>query len=394
MSSRGRVAVVGGSLGGLTAALLLRDIGFDVTVYERSVHAMEQRGAGLGFLPDASRYFTERCGVDIDAISTSTPVIRYLDRDGSVSHERDFRYHYSSWFTLYGILRDRFGTERYLTGQEATGFDQDDDSVRVRFSDGSTVEADLLVCADGVQSVLRRQLLPDSVRSYSGYVAWRGMVPESDLDAEVVARLGDAITYAFEANSHILVYPIPSPTGSVTPGERLINTVWYRNYREGGDLDDLMTDAQGHRHDPTLPPGAARPEHVAEMRAHAIARLPAVVAEAVVRCEDPFVQAVYDLGVERMAFGRACLIGDAAFVMRPHAAAGTAKAAANAWALADALERHASIPDALAAWEPEQLRIGRELVARTQRLGWASQVDGTWTAPTDDTLFRLRDEGP
>jgi 2,6-dihydroxypyridine 3-monooxygenase len=95
-----------------------------------------------------------------------------------------------------------------------------------------------------------------------------------------------------------------------------------------------------------------------------------------------------------MAFGRACLIGDAGFVMRPHAAAGTAKAAANAWGLAQAMETADSILDALKAWEPEQLQIGRDLVRRTQRLGFASQVDGSWTSPTDESLFRLRDEGP
>ena len=394
MSSRGRVAVVGGSLGGLTAALLLRDLGFDVTVYERSAHKLEQRGAGLGFLPDASRYFRERCGINVADISTTTEIIRYLNRDGSIRHERPVTYHFTSWLTVYGLLLERFDQQRYLTGKEAVGFDQDADAVLIRFADGTQAEADLLVCADGVQSALRRQLLPASEREYSGYVAWRCMIPEAALEPETAAALGDAITYAFAANTQILVYPIPSPSGSVTPGERLINTVWYRNYQRGGDLDDLMTDVDGRLHDPTLPPGAARPEHVAEMRAFAQARLPAVIAEAVVRADEPFVQAVYDLSVDRMAFGRVCLIGDAGFVMRPHAAAGTAKAAANAWALADALERHESIPEALEAWEPEQLRIGRELTARTQRLGRASQVDGTWEAPTDDTLFRLREEGP
>lgn len=394
MAYRGDVAVVGGSLGGLTAALLLRDLNFNVTIYERSGHKLEQRGAGLGFLPDAARFVVERCGMDISSISTSTDVIRYLNRDGSVRHERDVTYHYTSWFTIYRVLLERFGSERYLTGKEAVRFDQDDSSVRVHFADGSSAEADLLVCADGVHSVLRQQLLPEAHREYAGYVAWRGMVPESSLPAATADALGDAITYAFTANSHILVYPIPSPSGSVEPGERLINTVWYRNYQAGGDFEDLMTDASGRRYDPTLPPGAARQEHVDEMRAHARARLPKVVADAVMAADDPFVQAVYDLEIDQMAFGRACLIGDAGFVMRPHAAAGTAKASANAWALAEALAIHQNVPDALKAWEPEQLRIGRDLVQRTQRLGYASQVEGTWNSPTDETLFRLRHEGP
>lgn len=388
------IAVVGGSLGGLTAALLLRDLGHDVTIYERSRHKLEQRGAGLGFLPDASRYLTERCGLDIDEISTRTDLIRYVNRDGSIGHERPTTYHFTSWFTVYGRLLAEFGTDRYLTGHEAVDFTVAESGARVDFADGSSVEADLLVCADGVNSIFRRSLLPDSQRRYAGYVAWRGMIPEAELSAETRESLGDAITYAFYANSHILVYPIPSPDGSVDPGKRLINTVWYRNYREGGDFEDLMTDESGVRHDPTLPPGRARPEHVEEMRAHARARLPEAVAEAVVQAQEPFVQAVYDLEVDRMAFGRACLIGDAGFVMRPHAAAGTAKAAANAWGLAEALESATTIDEALAAWEPEQLRVGSDLVRRTQRLGYSSQVEGSWEAPTDDTLFRLRDEGP
>jgi len=394
MPSTARVAIVGGSLAGLTVGLLLRDLGFEVTVYERSAHKLEQRGAGLGFLPDAARYLVERCGVDIDDVSTSTDTIRYLNRDGSVAHERQIRYHYTSWFTVYGRLLEAFGSDHYLVGKEAVGFDQDDDTVRIHFADGTSTEADLLVCADGVNSVFRRQLLPDVERRYSGYVAWRGMVPEENLPPDTAAALGDAITYAFYANSHILIYPIPAPDGSVVPGHRLINTVWYRNYKEGGDLADLMTDDKGVRHDPTLPPGAARAVHVEEMRAHARARLPQVAAEAVTYCDDPFVQAVYDLEVERMAFGRVCLLGDAAFIMRPHAAAGTAKASADAWALADALAANPSIPDALRMWEPGQLQIGRNLTARTQRLGRASQVEGSWAAPTDDSLFRLRDEGP
>jgi 2,6-dihydroxypyridine 3-monooxygenase len=103
----GRVAVVGGSLGGLTSALLLRDAGFDVTIYERSGAELEQRGAGIGFLPDASRYLSERAGVDLDDISISTDYIRYFNRDGSIAHDIEHRYRLSSWNTVYRALRSR-----------------------------------------------------------------------------------------------------------------------------------------------------------------------------------------------------------------------------------------------------------------------------------------------
>lgn len=388
------VAVAGGSLGGLTAALLLRDLGHDVTIYERSAVELEQRGAGIGFLPDSSRYLIERVGLSLDDISTSTGIIRYFDRRGGVTHELHHRYHFSSWNTVYRHLLSAFGRDRYLLGREVVGRDEHDDHVAVHFASGASVDADLLVCADGVGSTFRRQLMPDVQHQYAGYVGWRGMARESDLHPDTVRQLGDAISYYVYANSHILVYPIPGLDGSVVPGERLINFVWYRNYLDGDDIGDLLLDVSGVQREISLPPGAVRPEHAAELRATAVARLPAVLSDVVVAVDEPFLQVVYDVEIPQMAFGRTCLVGDAGFVARPHAAAGTAKAAANAWALADALATNPDIPQALAAWEPGQLALGRQLLERTQRLGARSQFLGTWDPTDPDVLFRLREEGP
>jgi 2,6-dihydroxypyridine 3-monooxygenase len=220
------------------------------------------------------------------------------------------------------------------------------------------------------------------------------MARERDLAPATAELLGPAISYYVYANSHILVYPIPGADGSVRIGERLINFVWYRNYLEGDDVRDLLLDANGVQRDISLPPGSVRAEHVAELRATAAARLPAALAEVVHAVEEPFLQVIYDVDIPQMAFGRTCLVGDAGFIARPHAAAGTAKAAANAWALADALAAHPSIPAALAAWEPGQLALGRQLVERTQRLGTRSQFSGTWDPTDPDVLFRLREQGP
>ncbi len=387
-----RIAVVGGSLGGLTTACLLRDSGHDVTVYERSPHELEQRGAGIGFLEASSRYLVERSGLSVDEVSIATDLIRYLGRDGSVLHEVAHRYRFSSWNTVYRRLLEHWGSDRYLLSHEMLGFEQDETGVCLRFADGE-VEADLLVCADGVGSASRRQLQPSAAQAYAGYVAWRGMVPEQDLPIELAASLGEAITYHVFANSHILVYPIPGLDGSVEPGDRLINFVWYRNYLEGGDLDDVLTDRFGVRRELSLPPGVAADHHVAEVRATATARLPASLAEVVVRTEQPFVQVVYDIEVERMAFGRVCLVGDAAFSVRPHAAAGTAKAADDGWALAAALDEADDVGRALATWEPRQLELGRSLLERTRRIGRQSQVDNSWLPGDPELIFGLHEPG-
>ncbi|WP_051975234.1 FAD-dependent monooxygenase [Cupriavidus necator] len=107
----------------------------------------------------------------------------------------------------------------------------------------------------------------------------------------------------------------------------------------------------------------------------------------------PFLQVIYDVEVPQMAFDRVCLIGDAAFVVRPHAAAGTAKAAADAWALAGALKRHGDVVAALADWEPRQLALGQQLLERTRRIGRRSQVDGNWVAGDPELIFGLHGPG-
>jgi 2,6-dihydroxypyridine 3-monooxygenase len=392
MVTRARVAIAGGSLGGLTAALVLRDLGLDVTVYERSPSELRQRGAGIGFLPASYRYLDERTDVALDDISVTTSHIRYLARDGSVVHEQDHRYRFSSWNTVYRELLAAYGPERYLLGREVNDFSEDG-QVTVRFTDGAVEAVDLLVCADGVGSRSRAQLLPDVRARYAGYVAWRGMVPEEVLPPVMAGPLADAITYFVYANSHILLYPIPGADGSVVPGERLINFVWYRNYLAGSDLDALLTDTEGVCHDLSLPPGGVRPEHVDELRAVATARLPAAVATVVCAVDRPFLQVVYDVEVSRMAFGRVCLVGDAAWVARPHAAAGTAKAAADAWTLADALARHDDVPAALAAWEPGQLALGHQLLERTRRIGARSQVECNWRPGDPELIFGLYGPG-
>jgi 2,6-dihydroxypyridine 3-monooxygenase len=392
MVGAARVAVVGGSLAGLTAALLLRELGLDVTVYERSSAELEQRGAGIGFLPAANRYLAERAGVDLDQISISTSHVRYLDRRGNVIHDQLQPYRFTNWNTLYRSLLDCFGRERYLLGRECVDIRQHDGRVLLRQADGAALEVDLLVCADGVNSRGRARLLPEVRPDYAGYVAWRGLVPASEL-GERAARLQDAITYYVYANSHILVYPIPGIDGSVRAGDRLINFVWYRNYLAGSDLQDLMTDGEGALHEVSLPPGKPRREHVAELRATATARLPEPIRDVVLAVAQPFVQVILDLEVPRMAFGRVCLIGDAAFVVRPHAAAGTAKAAADGWKLAEALEEQPDVEAALRAWEPGQLELGRNLLQRTRSIGRRSQVDCNWTPGDPELIFGLYEPG-
>jgi 2,6-dihydroxypyridine 3-monooxygenase len=389
-----RVIVVGGSVGGLTAALVLRDAGCDVRVFERSSTALAARGAGIAALDTTLDYPVRRGGFRTSELCSATEWIRFVNRDSSVRHEQRHRYLFSSWNTIYRSLLGLFDAGRYLLGTEVTDFRQDDDTVVVTLASGAQAEADLLVCADGVGSLGRARLAPGSGRTYSGYVAWRGTVPERDLSAGTRALLGGALTYQVLRDSHILVYPIPALDGSVSEGDRLINTVWYVNVAEGAPLDALMTGRDGIRRQVSLPPGAATGQAVTGMRQAAADLLAEPIAEVIARTDEPFVQVVYDIEVSRMVFGRTCLVGDAAFAVRPHAAAGTAKAAADGWALAQELESAGGdVPAALAAWERRQLALGRGLLARCRDIGNSSQFSGSFRPGDPRLIFGLYGPG-
>jgi 2,6-dihydroxypyridine 3-monooxygenase len=385
-----RVIVAGGSLGGLTAALHLRDVGCHVTVHERSRLPLEGRGAGIVLHPSSVRYLESDGTIRVEEVSTRADRLRYLNREGSVRHEESCRYRFTSYYTLYQGLLGCLEPDRYHLGSAVVDFHQDEHGVEIRLGDGSIEHADLLVFADGIHSTGRSSLLPEVKPRYAGYVGWRGTVLESDLDGEAFESLHEAIVYYVGPNTHVLTYPIPDFDGSVESGRRRINFVWYRNVAAGEEIDDLLTDRYGDKHDVSLGPGAVQEGHVESLFDAAESELPEAIAQTVVRSDAPFVQAVFDVEVPRMAFGRVCLIGDAAFVIRPHAAAGTAKAAEDGYRLSEAVAASGGdVVRALEQWEPGQLEVGRQVLERARDLGDRSQFLGTYRPPDPYLSFGL-----
>jgi 2,6-dihydroxypyridine 3-monooxygenase len=370
-----RAVVVGGSLGGLTAALVLRDQGWDVDVLERSPIPLEGRGAGIVAHPTTVRYLVERAGKAIGDIGVAATRLRYLDGDGSITHEQSCSYRFASYFELYRGLLDAFGTEHYHLSTELAHLDDRGDQVMLSLTDGQTLTADLVVCADGIRSTGRRIMVPEAEPRYAGYVAWRGTIDRGELSGRTASTLQDAVTYRILPHGHLLTYPIPGRDGSL-----LCNWLWYRNVATGNDLTDLLTDRNGFRAELTVPPGSVPAGHLAALHSAADSELPAPLAEVVRRTAEPFIQVIVDLEVPRMAFGRTCLIGDAAFALRPHIAVGTAKAADDAWQLGDALRSVSArdVPLRLTAWEAHQLPVARRAMQRTRTAGRSFQVEGTW----------------
>jgi 2,6-dihydroxypyridine 3-monooxygenase len=390
---RPNVIVMGGSLGGLTAALFLRDSGCHVKVLERSRAPLAGRGAGIVLNPATVRYFTLRETRDVRSMSVATQWLRYVGADGGVAAEQQAAYRFSSYNAIYHGLREDFGSDDYHLAQNVTGFEQEARDVTVHVEGAPSEHCDLLVCAGGVRSPARNWLLGDASLEYAGYVAWRGMLSQDEVAPETFALLRDAIVYHILPAGHVLIYPIPVIDEGTTEPERYINWLWYRNVPTGPAFDALMTDEDGKMRDVSLGPGEVRSENVAALRRDAAESLPQPLAELIRGTDEPFIQAMMDCEVPRMAFGRVALMGDGAFVARPHAAAGTAKAAEDGWQLSRALEgAGGDVPAALKRWEAGQLALGKSLVERNRQAGQLLQ-NGTWPvgAPLSFGLYETGD---
>jgi 2,6-dihydroxypyridine 3-monooxygenase len=385
------VLVVGGSLGGLGAAVRLQAAGHQVTVLERSAAPLEDHGAGIVLHPETAATLEAHLGAPPSAYASSVRWLRYLTTDGTVAHCTPSRLRFASYAALYRRLREalpRFGgTERL--GAEVVRVDQDATVAWAELRDGTRLEADLVVGADGLRSLVRRTLHPGLELRDAGYVAWRGVLPEESLSPSGRAPLAEAITYTILPGSHILTYPILDPAART-----LRNWVWYRNVPLGPDRARLLTGRDGTRHQLSLPPGHARPEAIAQLRTDAAAVLPPPVAELVQRTPSPFLQVVVDLEPPALSAGRLCLLGDAGFVARPHAAAGTAKAAFEARVLASCLEGcdADTAPEALVRYDALARAAGQALVARSRTAGERAQRLGTWRVG-EPLPFGLRRSG-
>jgi 2-polyprenyl-6-methoxyphenol hydroxylase-like FAD-dependent oxidoreductase len=191
------------------------------------------------------------------------------------------------------------------------------------------------------------------------------------------------MTFCFPAGAMALSMPVAEATQSDRHGRRC-QFVWCRPVDDEMTLSQMCTDATGRRHGDAIPPTLIRPEILGELRATAKASLAPQIAWLVTHATQPIVSPIFDLKSPQIVFGRVALLGDAAFVARPHVGTGVTKAALDAKSLAEALAAsHGDLAAGLKRYDSDRRRFGNWLVARGRRIGDHVEAQLRQSEPND-----------
>ncbi|KAI1651123.1 FAD/NAD(P)-binding domain-containing protein [Daldinia loculata] len=363
------VIIIGGSLSGLMHGIMLHRLGSTVRVLEQSLtHTPVSHMAGVCLGIDVQHFLKRFDRTSEIPLGISAVQLQSLDGQGKIHPFLRINRIMSSWDALYFRLRANFDMKashyvphppaldlragedadgakaraRYEIGKQVIGIEQfKTGQLLVRYkdhTDGGTdaqALADLVLGADGPNSIVRKIFLKpgEADRKYTGYVAWRGVVPEEQVSEETREVFRSNITYSIlkGEGGHVILYYIPGKGGSVEPGKRLLNFCWYTNVPLSS-LDTIMTDINGKRHYTKLPPGQVRPEVWETQKSIAKTQFAPPYLEVIEKIGLPFLHLITDYCSPRASFmgGKVLLVGDAVTLLRPHIAYSTNQAAYHA----------------------------------------------------------------
>lgn len=348
-----RVAIIGGGIGGLSAALALLSQGFDVHVYEQAARFGEI-GAGIQISPNASRLLY-RYGLapEMDRYGVRPRAVHQKRWDNAGTLQRAllgpevearfgapyFHFHRGD---LAALLANAIPPERTHAGHRLVRLDETGDRVVARFDNGASAEADLLIGADGIHSRVRHLVFGPEKPRFTGCVAWRGLVP-----AERIAHL------EIEVASHNWMGPGAHCVHYWVSAGRFMNVVcvvehgaWTsESWTDRGRVEDVLALYEGWH--PT-------------------------VRGLISAFPETFIWALHDrLPLPRWSEGRVTLLGDACHPMLPMMAQGAAQAIEDGAALAALLK---AMPDDVSAALRRYEAVRKPRATRLQEASAANRV--------------------
>ena len=358
------ISVIGGGIGGLAAAVALQRRGFDVHVYES---AAELGAVGKGiWVPTNAMLVLDRLGLGdaVAARGVALERIEVRDKDGGVLQAIDLRdVHTRFGRTTVSVLRAELqavlvGALRAGTlhlGKRCVGVRADDSGAVAQFNDGTHAEGEVIVGADGVRSVAREAVSPNTPLRYSGQTCYLGVANlrlPPHLGRTVWEVWGGAHRFGFSSVAADRVYwfaPATAPEGGREPLDVLEIGDRYADFP--APIPDII------RHTPT---------------------------QDIIRVD------LHDfVPITRWFRGRVVLVGDAAHAMTPNLGQGGAQAVEDAYVLAEALAQEKSVEAAFAAYARVRQPKATRLVNTAWWFGRLAHVEAPWLRGLRDTTLRL-----
>ncbi|HVU43569.1 MAG TPA: FAD-dependent monooxygenase [Xanthobacteraceae bacterium] len=377
-----RITIIGAGIGGLAAAVALRQRGFEVALYER-VTKLEEAGAGLQIGPNSVKVLRAlglehelmRCAFEplsIMSITYDEGRLRFREPLKAVAREKyGAPYMTAHRADLHNVLRRAAGDARLHLGAHCIGADTIGRTAVARFADGSEAEADVVVAADGIRSAIRAQHFGADAPRFTEMMAWRAIVPMEC----VPMRVGPGNSVALERgeyfgwigpDGHVICYPIG------VKGDRL--NIFGGHYTK--DWVEESWSVPSSREE-LLAAKAGWNEALLDMFRHV---------------EHVFKWGIYDRDpLPHWTAGRLTLLGDAAHPTMPTLAQGANMAIEDGYVLARALARHGDdVATALDAYPAERkprtdwvTLKSREQFANNRKIPPPPFVDRTWLFVND-----------
>jgi salicylate hydroxylase len=359
MTDKLQIAIVGAGIGGLSAALALRARGLNVTVFERALSPREA-GAGISIQPNAARLL-KRIGLHdrLENIGTRTVGLSLRTSRGepvptppASADNPSYQVHRVE---LLEMLNDAQAESAVRFGHHCTGVRETDAGVRLSFANGITADADIVVGADGIHSIVQREIGLTTHPTSEGIMAYRGLIPSERLSWAKDLR---GLKMWMGSGRSFLCFPVSK--GS------LVNIVAFvpsnldskESWSAPGDVSALAAEYAGW----DVP-----------------------VWEAIGALDETFRWGIYDRApLPYWSTARLTLLGDAAHPMVPHFGQGAGQAIEDGFALAILLEdaKPVDVPARLKAYE--RLRLGH-----TSRVQAASRDAGRfYRSENEDVLER------
>lgn len=362
-----RFAIVGGGIGGLSLAIAMQRKGFHVTVYEHAP-SIKPLGAGLVLAANAVKAFME-IGISDDVLRAGSVLkkLRIKDQDGNILTETDSekiseKYNVVNNFTihradLHDVLLGQLAKGTLQLGKGCVDFVQTSSSVKIIFQDGSSAEADYVIACDGVHSVFRKKLVPESHPRYAGYTCWRAVmdnVPSSVDLTETSETWGPGCRFGIVPVSKNRLYWFAC-----------INAKENDPVKRAYGITELLTHFDKF-HSP-----------IPEILRHT-------------KNDQLIWNDIIDVKpLKQFAFGRIVLLGDAAHATTPNMGQGACMAIEDAAILANTLANSPSVEEAFSTFERKRIKRTTTIVKNSWQLGRVAQWRNPLLITFRNILLRL-----